>query len=186
MSSSFFVFLIAQLIFVLSDFYPYYVMLSTVFASSILIHFVGYSALRTSRITNSENGNGRELLLPEDKRIRLKNQITNLLSVEKMYRKSDLSVHDFCDRLSLNSNYLSRLVNTEFGCSLTFLINSYRVEAAKKMIGSKKFSHLNFLGIASEAGFNTKNTFTRAFKRHVGMTPSQYKDKITAGSSIDL
>jgi len=43
------------------------------------------------------------------------------------------------------------------------------------MIISQEYNHLNFLGIAIETGFNTKNTFTRTFKRHTGKTPSQFK-----------
>ncbi|NIS38505.1 helix-turn-helix domain-containing protein, partial [Candidatus Saccharibacteria bacterium] len=30
-------------------------------------------------------------------------------------------------------------------------------------------------GIAMEVGFSTKNTFTRAFKRHTGQTPSDFR-----------
>jgi AraC-like DNA-binding protein len=35
-------------------------------------------------------------------------------------------------------------------------------------------------------GFNTKNTFTRAFKRHTGKTPSQFKvDETNNSISLD-
>ena len=101
-----------------------------------------------------------------------------LLENEKVFKKNDLTSKFFCNELSINSKYLSHVVNTEFNCNLTYLVNSYRVEEAKKMIWDKKYVHLNFLGIAIESGFNTKNTFTRSFKRHTGMTPTEYKNSI--------
>jgi len=168
-------FLIAQLIFIFTDFYQYYVMLYTVLAASILIHVVSYWAVKESSIANTEEKNIRKSLLPESKINDLKNQIISILENEKIYLKSDLTINDFCERLSTNAKYISHLINSEFNCSLTYLINSYRIEASKKMILSHEYDHLNFLGIANEVGFNTKNTFTRTFKRHTGKTPSQFK-----------
>lgn len=170
-----FIFLVAQLIFVFSDFHPYYVMLSTVLASSFLIHFVGYWALRESRITNSINHKAEELLIPASRAREIKEQILQLLEDEKVYTNGELSINDFSQRLSINTKYLSQLINAEFNCSMTSLINSYRVNASKELIMNEDYGHLNFLGIANKVGFNTKNTFTRAFKRHTGMTPSQFK-----------
>ncbi len=170
-----FCFLLAQLIFIFTDFYQYYVMLYTILASSVLIHFVGYWAVKESRITNDETSKPNRSPLPENRIADLKNKMTIILEKEKIYLDSDLSAKDICNRLSINSKYLSQTINSEFKCSLTYLINSYRIEKAKKMIISKEYNHLNFFGIAIDVGFNTKNTFTRTFKRHTGKTPSQFK-----------
>ncbi len=180
-----FCFLIAQLIFIFTDFYQYYVMLGTVLASSILIHFISYWALKESRITSEEK---RKLssTLSKSKANELKNKINMLLEKEKIYVNSNLSAKDFCDQFSINSKYLSQLINSEYNCNLTYLINSYRIEEAKKILINKEYSHLNFLGIAIKVGFNTKNTFTRAFKRHTGKTPSQFKvDETNNSISLD-
>jgi len=170
-----FLFLIAQLIFIFSDFYPYYIMLSTILSASLLVHFIGYWALRESRIANSSDSRQEKRLISDIRAIEIKEQILYLLEYEKLYQKSDLSINDFSERLSINTKYLSQLINSEFSCSITSLINSYRVKASKALIMNKNYNHINFLGIANEVGFNTKNTFTRAFRRHTGMTPSQYK-----------
>lgn len=179
-----FCFLLAQLLFIFSDLYPYYVMLSTVLAASLLIHFVGYWALRESRITNSELGKTDELPITEEKVKELKQQIIHLLENERLYVSPDISISYLSQSLSINTKYLSQLINKEFNCSLTFLINSYRIEDCKEMILSSDYDHLNFLGIATQVGFNTKNTFTRAFKRHTGMTPSQFKMRTDKEISI--
>ncbi|MEP1097405.1 MAG: helix-turn-helix transcriptional regulator [Cyclobacteriaceae bacterium] len=179
-----FCFLSSQILFVFTDFYPYYVMLSTVLAASLLIHFVGYWALRESRITNSELGKTDELPFTEEKVRELKQQIIYLLENKRIYVDADVSIGDLSQALSINTKYLSQLINKEFNCSLTSLINSYRIEDSKEMIISRDYDHLNFLGIATKVGFNTKNTFTRAFKRHTGMTPSQFKVQIEQETNI--
>lgn len=170
-----FCFLVAQLIFIFTDFHQYYVMLSTVLVFSILIHFVGYWGIKESRILSEPSASGSPAKLSMERTRELKAEIVRILEQEEVFLKSDLSAKYFCDRLAVNSQYFSRLINTEFNCSFTHLINSYRIEKSKSLIKDPNYKHLNMLGIAIECGFNTKNTFTRAFKRHTGMTPSAFK-----------
>lgn len=171
------IFLLAQLVFVFTDLYPYYVMLGTILASSLLIHFVGYWAIRESKITrigSQESG----AQLPEEKVNTLKKELLDLFEVQKVYINSHLTIESLANKLSTNSKYLSLVINQEFECSWIYFINSYRVEAAKNLIKDSNYEHLNFLGIGAQVGFNTKNTFTRVFKRHTGKTPSQFKKEM--------
>lgn len=171
-------FFVAQLIFILTDFYRYYVILTTILASSIMIHFVGYWAIKESKITSfGEGEKERKSGVSKAKVQELKSTILDMLETKKVYLMDGLDARYFCKNLSINSQYLSQMINDEFNCSLTHLINSYRIEEAKRIIKNNNYDHLNFLGIAFEVGFSNKNTFTRAFKRHTGMTPSEFKGK---------
>ncbi len=168
---------IAILIMVFTNSFKYYMMLSAVLASSILIHFISYWAIKESKIIKGADFNMKASSMGRDQSHELKAKILEILEKEKIYLNGDLSAREFCNRLSINSRYFSELINQEFGYSFTYLINSYRIREAKKMITDPQYAHLSFMGIAMEVGFNTKNTFTRAFKRHTGMTPTQYKSK---------
>ncbi|MCC5648212.1 helix-turn-helix domain-containing protein, partial [Nostoc sp. CHAB 5824] len=53
-------------------------------------------------------------------------------------------------------------------------INKYRIEEAKSLLFSEKFNHLNILGIAFQSGFNSKTTFNITFKKHTGLSPTDY------------
>lgn len=62
-----------------------------------------------------------------------------------------------------------------FGENFYEFINRYRVEASKKLLTDAKFQHLNMVGIAFEAGFNSKTAFNTAFKKTTGQTPSEFR-----------
>ncbi|MEQ9405120.1 MAG: helix-turn-helix domain-containing protein [Cyclobacteriaceae bacterium] len=146
---------------------------STLF--SFFIHFIGFAALRKSTLF-SVRKNSSIRRMDQEERTKLKGRVETLLE-EGAYRRNDFSIQELSDQLSINSNYLSAIINDEFNCSFTFLVNSHRIREAEKMITSDQFAHLNFLGIATEVGFNNKNSFTRAFKRHKGVTPSEFRRK---------
>jgi AraC-like DNA-binding protein len=55
------------------------------------------------------------------------------------------------------------------------LVNSYRVEDVKKRLASYQEADKTILDIAFDAGFNTKTSFNRVFKKLTRMTPSQYR-----------
>jgi AraC-like DNA-binding protein len=48
------------------------------------------------------------------------------------------------------------------------------VEEAKRLLLSEKYAHLTMLGIANQAGFNSKTTFNTAFKKSTGQSPSGF------------
>ena len=54
-------------------------------------------------------------------------------------------------------------------------MNEQRVNHVRQMLIDPDFDKYSLLGIAIEAGFNSKSSFNRIFKKETGMTPSQYK-----------
>lgn len=148
------------------------VMLVSVLIFSIFIHFIGFSALKSSTFLPDKIGSKT---LSDSESKSLKSKILDVIESKQAFKKSDFSLRELSEELKTNSRYVSTIINVEFDCSFTFLINSYRIKEAENMILDPQFSHLNFLGIAIAAGFSNKNSFTRAFKRHTGQTPSQFK-----------
>lgn len=141
---------------------------------SFFIHFIGYAALMEPQLfTSPAILNRKKRAKFRDENIR--QRIVQILQEEKKYRQSNFTLKDLSQLMDLNVNYLSAYINESFGCNFPYLINSYRITEAKQMILSKKYDHFNLLGIAMFVGFNNKNSFTRAFKRHTSQTPSAFK-----------
>ena len=59
---------------------------------------------------------------------------------------------ELAQRLRTNPGLLSRVVNTGCGQNLSNLVNTYRVQEARR---------LSLVGMALERGFNSKPTFNR-------------------------
>jgi AraC-like DNA-binding protein len=122
-----------------------------------------------------------ETASPEKRQNGLKQELLKVLEKERLYLNPDLRVTDLCRLLITNRTYLSNLMNNEMELSFNELINQYRVNYAKKMIDDDKHNAYSLSFIATESGFGSISSFNRAFKKHLGESPGQYKSEFQTG-----
>lgn len=104
----------------------------------------------------------------------LTNRLTKLMDTEKLYLDNELGLPQLAAEMGLSLHDLSYVLNEGLGKNFFQFINTYRVDEAKQLILSPKHKHLNILGIAYSAGFNSKTTFNTSFKKETGLSPSQF------------
>ncbi|QLG45335.1 helix-turn-helix domain-containing protein [Costertonia aggregata] len=104
-------------------------------------------------------------------------ELSRLMEKELMYQDAELSLSSLSERLNISVTYLSQLVNTISNQNFSDFINQYRVRDAELKLTSPSYSNYTILGIGLEAGFNSKSAFYSAFKKHTGITPSEYREK---------
>ena len=92
---------------------------------------------------------------------------------EKPYLSPNLRLATLADQLQLSTHHLSQIINENLDSNFYDFINQYRIKAAQKLIEEKP--HYTLLQVAIEVGFNNKTSFNNAFKKHGGMSPSQYR-----------
>ncbi|MFC5282715.1 helix-turn-helix domain-containing protein [Pedobacter alpinus] len=115
------------------------------------------------------------VVLPVDEKgIELKNGILKLMEDELLFEQPDLTLSDIAEKLATNSVILSKAVNQQFGMNFNDFINQYRVNAVIERIKDPKFKNQTLLAIAFDAGFNSKATFNRAFKKFTNKNPKEY------------
>jgi AraC-like DNA-binding protein len=112
--------------------------------------------------------------VPDEQSDVLKNKLLHLMQTEKVYLNNELSLPQLAHEMSISTHELSYLLNEGFGMNFFQYVNKYRVEEAKQLMLSEKYRHLNILGIAFSAGFNSKTTFNTTFKKETGLAPSQF------------
>jgi len=100
--------------------------------------------------------------------------LSKLMSEDKLYLQSSLSLKSLGESVGLNKTQLSEAINRQFQKGFADWVNEYRIEEFIVLVESEAFSHLTFMGIATEVGFNTKATFNKTFKKVKGKSPSQY------------
>ncbi|MGY6743592.1 MAG: helix-turn-helix domain-containing protein [Cecembia sp.] len=96
----------------------------------------------------------------------------------KLYIQEGLSVKEVAEHIGYPPYLVSQAINTCLKKSFFELINGYRVEEAKKLMLDENLNHLSIVGIGFEAGFSSKTAFNTAFKKHTGITPSEYKQRM--------
>jgi len=94
---------------------------------------------------------------------------------EKLFTNPKLNLRILSQFVNLNEKEVSRLINQHSEGNFYQFINQFRVEEFKALLHSEKARQLSVLGLAEEAGFNSKSTFYTAFKTLEGMTPKQYE-----------
>lgn len=102
-------------------------------------------------------------------------RIIQALEEEKLYRRATLTLNELAGHLNMRANHLSQIINDRFCKNFNELLSYYRVEEVKAKLLDPQNDKYTLLGLATEAGFNSKSSFHALFKQHTGMTPSQFK-----------
>lgn len=87
------------------------------------------------------------------------------------YTDADLSVMKVADMFFYSKKYLSALFIKETGVKFTDYLNSLRITHAKEMI---KGGETSVSLISAGCGFSDSYYFSKVFKKHTEMTPTQY------------
>lgn len=111
---------------------------------------------------------------PSEELIQVKLAIENLMKVQEVYKDPALTLTDLAKKLETNAAVVSKAVNQNFNMNFNDFINFYRIEHIKLAFQNKEHVASTLLGIAFDSGFNSKATFNRAFKKHLGVSPKDY------------
>ncbi|HPS31657.1 MAG TPA: two-component regulator propeller domain-containing protein, partial [bacterium] len=105
-------------------------------------------------------------------------ELKDLMEKEKLYKNPELTLPELAKRLNLSTNILSQVINGH--CKLNFytFVNIYRTEAVIEMMKDDFYKDRSILDIAYDAGFKSKTTFNTIFKKHTGITPSEFRKNV--------
>ncbi len=83
-----------------------------------------------------------------------------------------IKLKDLAEMVHVNSSYLSRLIKSETGSTLTEIITTLRIEKAKELLSS---GHMKTYEIAIHVGIEDPAYFSQVFKKCTGLSPSEFK-----------
>jgi AraC-like DNA-binding protein len=91
-----------------------------------------------------------------------------------LYKNPELTLTILAKQLGTHTSFLSKVINNGFGMNFNDFVNGYRVQEVKKLLADAANAHVTIMGLAYEAGFNSKATFNRAFKKNTGQNPKDF------------
>jgi len=101
--------------------------------------------------------------------------------LDRQYR-SHRSVGYYADRLAVSETHLNRICRSAFGRSALGVINARLVLEATRDL---TFTLMSVKQIAHTLGFGDAAYFTRFFTRHVGLTPTRFREVSRRRSAAD-
>ena len=107
---------------------------------------------------------------PYDKTSRLMGNVRKYL--QQNYMLYDVSLDSISDILNINASYFSVLFKKHFGVNFSDYLTELRINAAKELLADP---FLAASEVARMVGYESPNYFTRAFKKHTGMTPTEFR-----------
>ncbi|OJJ19066.1 hypothetical protein BKI52_19805 [marine bacterium AO1-C] len=132
-----------------------------------LAGYVSYSSFKTSKKPLTSNFVDQYLPL-----------ITAAMEESHLYKASDFSLGQLADICNTTPVVISHVLNNHLQTSFNDFINRYRVEDVKRKLATEQAKQLTLFAIAQEAGFSSKATFYRAFKKFTQQTPNAYLKSI--------
>lgn len=107
--------------------------------------------------------------------LRIRRQFTeDLEQVFELYAEdSTFNMSKTCEKLLLSRASLYRKILKFYGCTFTELLVEYRLERAKKYLDLG----LSITDVAYNVGYSDPSYFVKIFRRRIGVTPGQYRDR---------
>lgn len=102
-----------------------------------------------------------------------KNQMSQYL--EENY-KNNIGLDDIAQHFNFSYYYMSEIFNNHFDASFNDVLNKIRIEKAIELLDQ---AHLSLQEIATSVGYTNYSHFSKLFKKHQFISPSEYRqDKL--------
>ena len=129
----------------------------------------GQPGMNTDYNPEEEEGNGT------------RNAVERVETYIRLHLSNSLSVEELAGIAHLSPTHLSRLFKKKHNRTLVDYITEQRILAARKYLEENR---LSVSAVASKTGYNNYSYFTKAFKKVTGMTPREYRQKISFADGL--
>lgn len=104
-------------------------------------------------------------------------QLQQYMKEQEPYLNPTLTLKDLSSQLDMPSHKLSIIINKHIGQRFFDFVNQYRIAKAKEYLQDFENNKLTIQQVFYDVGFNSKSSFNTAFKKHTGLTPTEFKKK---------
>lgn len=161
-----------------------YLVLIPDFLSLNLALLIGICAFFLSYVHSSDHGGFSKKEKYEKSKLSSSELVKNLKLIktamegEQLYLDRKVSLSTVASRINLSARDISLTINQGLHQSFVDFVNGYRIESFKERIRMESSKHYTLSAIAEQCGFQSNSAFYAAFKRHTGITPKQFKDRM--------
>ena len=103
-------------------------------------------------------------------------RIKQFMEYEKPYLDQNFSLEVLSENINVLRTNISMVINEKSKMNFREFVNSYRVNESLRLMSEIDYNLIS--QIYFEAGFNSKSVFNTAFKKQIGITPSEYRKSL--------
>lgn len=107
------------------------------------------------------------------------------ITSKKYYADDSITIEVLARLLNENRNELSRAINTYYQGNFSNFMNSFRVEALKRLLEISEMD-ASILDLGFQVGFKSKTSINRIFFKFTNSTPSEYRNSILNTKESDF
>lgn len=100
-------------------------------------------------------------------------QVNKFLALVEAHFRQRLEVSDYAQHMGMSAGHLSRLCRATLGMSSMDVINRRVIQEAQREL---VYTDKTIKQLAAALGFNDEAYFTRFFHKHVGVSPTQFRE----------
>jgi two-component system response regulator YesN len=94
--------------------------------------------------------------------------------IKNNYTNANLCLNDIADSVYITPNYMNSVFKKKFGTTVGQYITMVRINAAKELIMDRS---IKLSEVADMVGYNDAGYFTKVFRKNVGMSPKDYRER---------
>lgn len=94
---------------------------------------------------------------------------------ENNYDDPNCTITELCRHLELSRSYVYNLFKKNTGLSPQQFLTKLRMEQAKEFLANSDYTIQN---ISKAVGYNDEFTFSKSFKRYLGVSPKIYRESL--------
>lgn len=102
--------------------------------------------------------------------------IEDILVTQKKYQDKDFNAKALAALLGMPTYKLSRVMHAEFGMPYPDFVHGLRVKDAQRLLVDKRLASCTIEMIGEMVGFANRISFYLAFRKHVGVSPDEYRN----------
>jgi AraC-like DNA-binding protein len=134
-------------------------------------------SIQYTKDNSTQANNSPSRLLDRSTRESILTSVKQFMDTEHAYKDSQLNLMRLAQLIGVSTHHLSEALNQHEGKNFYQFINDYRVNYVREMLTKEHSAKI--LDLAMTAGFSSKSTFNAVFKQTTGVSPTQYRQKLS-------
>ncbi|MFD2201329.1 helix-turn-helix domain-containing protein [Shivajiella indica] len=126
-------------------------------------------------IKASKSINKIQLTAEDEKLEEIISKIDTIVEKDQLFLKHGYSIHDLSRDINIPAYQISKSLNAFMGLGFVDFINQKRIQYCINKFKNGEWLNHTLEAVAFDCGFNNRNSFTKSFKKVMGVSPSEFR-----------